>query len=276
MNKLAFAVSFLTIFVHENISTRNKIAPRRTLWACASDMIVLCPHIEPGEGRIENCLHSKQSFLTSMCSEKRRTAENVPSDCAGDILDFCSDERENGHRLVCLRRNRKSLSQACWNKISKLRSDGWEMLPSRFRTFGVDSPCAYAVLQASRNVLVGYGALRDCVDANWNLLADSCGLRRRVIPEDIPEVCERDALIVCKHVVKGNDQVHRCLRAAAEGDGAEGDSYASELSPHCHAALRLQSADLSVLCAGDLVELCSPRIVSREQMLDCLHRHQER
>jgi hypothetical protein len=161
------------------------------------------------------------------------------------------------------------------------------MLPNRFRTINVDSPCAKIMIQVCGNVPVGFGGLRDCVDLNWDRIAGGCGLQKRVAPEIIPAVCDKDALILCKHIVQGNDAVHSCLHEAAEAAPSSAihstavadprpNGEVHELSPDCHAALRLQSAGLDVICAPNLASLCPPHVASRDDILDCLHRHQER
>ena len=156
------------------------------------------------------------------------------------------------------------------------------MLPNRFRTIGVDSPCSKVMIQTCGKVPLGFGALRACVDTNWDRIADGCGFQKRVAPEIIPEACDKDALILCKHIVRGNDAVHSCLRAA-EAAATDASAAAAlpgqdvpELSPTCRAALRLQNAGLDIVCAADLASLCPPQTASREEILDCLHRRQER
>ncbi len=240
---------------------------RKTLWACATDVVVLCSDVVPGDGRMDACLKRKKSFLTSMCANRRRTSDQLPPVCQRDAEVHCPDEKEDALQLMCLRKLRNRLSSNCWKRLSKLQSDGWELLHSRFKMMGVDTPCTQALLDACKDIAPGYGALRACVDNNWKKLEVQCGLKRREDPESVPAACESDALQFCKQVVKGDGRMLSCLRSNAA-------DY--RLSADCGSAILLQEADLDTVCAPDVTAYCVRGERTRSELIDCLHEHQEK
>jgi Golgi apparatus protein 1 len=240
---------------------------RKTLWACATDVVVLCSDVVPGDGRMEACLKRKKSFLTSMCANQRRTSDPLPPVCEKDAAIHCPGETEDALQLMCLRKHRNRLTANCWKRLSQLQSDGWELLHSRFKMLGVDTPCTQALLDVCKDIAPGYGALRMCVDNNWRKLELQCGLKKREDPESIPEACESDALEFCKHVVKGDGRMLSCLQAY-EAD--------SRLSADCRSAILLQAAGLETVCAPDVTKYCVRGEHTRSQLVNCLHEHQEK
>lgn len=125
---------------------------------------------------MEACLKRKKAFITSMCGEMRDRADPVPPACQADASTLCPEAPggERGMQLVCLRKNRNKLADACWQQISRLESDGWEPLPTQLNKYGVDSWCARGLMALCKGVAPGYGALRKCVEANARELHDRC------------------------------------------------------------------------------------------------------
>lgn len=51
------------------LAAASTIAPERDFKACQGDVGLYCKDIEPGEGRIRECLHKNASQLTAACKQ---------------------------------------------------------------------------------------------------------------------------------------------------------------------------------------------------------------
>eukprot|EP00802_Teleaulax_amphioxeia_P005933 Tamp_05937.p1 GENE.Tamp_05937~~Tamp_05937.p1 ORF type:complete len:569 (+),score=82.91 Tamp_05937:3-1709(+) len=245
---------------------------RRNVWSCASDVLLLCKDVAPGQGRIEECLESKHYYLNSMCAGRRLAADKMPPACQQDVEVLCEGSRDDSFHLMCLRKHRNKISQRCWDDLSKLASHGWEPLPNRFQHMGVDSECMGALLKACTHIAPGYGALHQCVQDNWDQLSAQCGLRARVVPEHVPPACHHDALMLCKHLTPGNNRIHECLW---KFDGVRNED-GHKLSDHCLSSLILSSHGMDLECAEDMTKLCGHDHRDQRRLISCLHAHQEK
>ena len=99
---------------------------------------------------MQECLESKSAYLNSMCSNRRKRADRVPKVCKEDIEALCPmDVSDEAHHLVCLRKHRNKITQKCWDELSELGSEGWEVLPNRFKQISVDTECSAALASGS-------------------------------------------------------------------------------------------------------------------------------
>jgi len=251
---------------------KSRMNRRMTLWNCASDVLALCSDVEPGDGRMEACLIAQHAYLTAMCAEKKQSSFSVPMSCKDHVETHCSDIIDDGLRLTCLRRNHEKISAECKNHMSALESDSWEMLHHRFKSISVDSPCTRAFIRACRSVTCGKGGLQDCVAKNWQRLHADCGLLPPEMPEKVHEVCQKDSLILCKHIAPGNSRVGACLR---QFDGIRTRDGLT-LSDDCRSALILEDAKMDIACASDVSKFCGPDHRSQEELVSCLRPHQEK
>ena len=197
----------------------------------------------------------------------------MPKVCKEDIEALCPmDVSDEAHHLVCLRKHRNKITQKCWDELSELVSEGWEVLPNRFKQLSVDTECSAALIKMCSEVAPGYGALHQCVEKNWDALAQDCGLRRRLVPERVPPACEHDALVLCKHVIAGDNRVHDCLWRYDGVRNADGKT----LSKDCLSSIILESHSMDIECAADMTALCGHDHRGKRHLVACLHAHQEK
>mmetsp|Transcript_3854 Transcript_3854/g.11235 ORF Transcript_3854/g.11235 Transcript_3854/m.11235 type:complete len:632 (-) Transcript_3854:305-2200(-) len=249
----------------------TKPVTKRSLWTCASDVVIFCPHIEPGDGRVEDCLLSHRKFISKSCLVGHQPSIPVPPECSYDSANWCPSDDVSVLFIGCLERNMQRISQECVWKLKDVNPHILEMLPNRFRNVGVDSNCTKALIRACSFVPVGDGSLRRCVEQNSVRLAPHCGLPRKKEFDIIPSECRSDAMVLCKHTVKGGDTIRQCLLSALESAVDR-----TQVTPLCHAALRLQAVELNSECASDVVSFCPSHFTSRNDILACLHQHQAR
>ena len=96
--------------------------------ACHSELEKYCKGVTPGEGRIADCLDSREDQLSPGCRKSWLTVKSTVSSrldqqelafrdsCGPDINKFCSDVPSGRGRLLeCIGKNKKDLSPSCRN-----------------------------------------------------------------------------------------------------------------------------------------------------------------
>jgi hypothetical protein len=99
--------------------------------ACNTELTTFCKGVMPGEGRVLACLYAFEDKVSDQCVyalydaatdlEKAITALKFAADqCADDLDKFCANvEFGKGRGLACLKKNEKSLSQACKDALKQ-------------------------------------------------------------------------------------------------------------------------------------------------------------
>lgn len=102
------------------------LAKARSISAdCEGDVYRLCKEVEPGEGRVAECLKNNESHLSQSCQKAFNTWRvqrmEITSACAGDVGTFCKDVPQGGGRIwTCLKKHRSKLSSSCRSAMDKL------------------------------------------------------------------------------------------------------------------------------------------------------------
>jgi len=91
---------------------------------CDGDIARFCGNIEPGKGRIADCLRQNEAQLSPGCKEQHLTEltevlRQTQQACEVDSVKFCGSElQQRGVRLLnCLKLNEPSLSPDCRTKL---------------------------------------------------------------------------------------------------------------------------------------------------------------
>ena len=108
---------------------------------CAKDVDKFCKGVTPGEGRIADCLSSREDQLSPTCKTSWLTTEARISkkwdqtelafrtNCGGDVQKFCSDVPSGGGRIFdCLSQHEDGLSNSCKNLQTKIEKNISELL----------------------------------------------------------------------------------------------------------------------------------------------------
>jgi len=90
--------------------------------ACKEDSAKFCKDVEPGGGRLAQCLKTHESELTPACRETMTAAkakiQGAHEACADDVQKFCTEVKPGGGRVMkCLKQNEKGLSPECREKL---------------------------------------------------------------------------------------------------------------------------------------------------------------
>ena len=81
--------------------------------ACLKDAKAQCPGVEPGGGKIRECLKSHIKDLSDECKEVLVKAVNAKA-CADDVKQHCADIKAGEGRIeACIKSHVADLSDAC-------------------------------------------------------------------------------------------------------------------------------------------------------------------
>jgi hypothetical protein len=81
--------------------------------ACLKDAKAQCPGVEPGGGKIRECLKSHIKDLSDECKDVLVKAVNVKA-CADDVKQHCAGMEAGGGKIeACLKAKIADLSDAC-------------------------------------------------------------------------------------------------------------------------------------------------------------------
>jgi len=99
---------------------------------CEKDIAKFCKNIEPGEGRILQCLRLFEEELTPPCKEHlaqiEKAVEEVQSACADDYALFCSSLLPGQGRIAeCLEKNQEILTPKCKKNLGAVKQKAKEI-----------------------------------------------------------------------------------------------------------------------------------------------------
>ena len=100
---------------------------------CAADVQKFCANVQPGGGRILECLKSHEAELSPACKargeqgkarrpERKEAREAVQAACKDDIAKLCSGVEQGGGKVMrCLHDNKDKVSATCKSTIAEER-----------------------------------------------------------------------------------------------------------------------------------------------------------
>jgi len=103
---------------------------------CAEDVEKFCKGVQPGGGRIAECLKQHENELSGPCKQRiqetRERAKEVHQACADDVQKFCGDVTPGKGRVAqCLKEHANQLSPECKKKLEEARSRSGKTLPEK-------------------------------------------------------------------------------------------------------------------------------------------------
>ena len=91
----------------------SSMASAELTGACLKDAKAMCPGVEPGGGKIRDCLKTNIKGLSDECKDVLVKAVNVKA-CAADVKQHCADVKAGEGRLeACMKSHAADLSDAC-------------------------------------------------------------------------------------------------------------------------------------------------------------------
>ncbi len=93
---------------------------------CAEDVAKFCKDVQPGGGRMAQCLKAHENELSGACKEHmtqmRQRGRELSEACQDDVMKLCNDVKPGGGRIVhCLKEHQDELSHECKEKLAAAR-----------------------------------------------------------------------------------------------------------------------------------------------------------
>ncbi|MDO8526348.1 MAG: cysteine rich repeat-containing protein [Deltaproteobacteria bacterium] len=96
----------------------SAFAEEPAMGPCKADMQKLCAGVEPGHGRVWDCLKQHKDHVSPACKEKiehkKEMVKEKADACNADREKFCKDVKPGkGHIHKCLKKHDSELSPEC-------------------------------------------------------------------------------------------------------------------------------------------------------------------
>jgi Cysteine rich repeat len=145
-------------------------------YPCLHDAERLCKGVDPGGGRVTQCMRQHDAELSPACQERRKKlhadVQKLAKSCEDDVDDFCGGVIPgHGAVLRCLRGHQPSLSEPC-RKDLEAAQQKIEATRDRYRKIGI--ACENDRQRFCTGVDVGGGAMLHCLEKHHAELGVDC------------------------------------------------------------------------------------------------------
>ena len=113
ITRLSFIAVTSPLFLVTMLLLPSSMASAEMTGACLGDAKSLCAGIQPGGGKIRDCLKTHIKDLSDDCKEVLVKAVNVKA-CADDVKQNCAGIEPGGGKIeACMKAHLADLSDAC-------------------------------------------------------------------------------------------------------------------------------------------------------------------
>ncbi len=93
--------------------------------SCKADVQKYCASVQPGGGRIAQCLKQNEAQLSASCKERialvQAQLKEIKEACADDLQQFCAGVKPGGGKIAqCLKAHKDKLSAECKAEIKDI------------------------------------------------------------------------------------------------------------------------------------------------------------
>ncbi|SDR64278.1 Cysteine rich repeat-containing protein [Rhizobiales bacterium GAS113] len=93
---------------------------RAAMKACAADIKAQCAGVQPGEGRIKDCIKAHFSDLSAPCQGVLVKAAAIGKACAADVKKNCASVKPGGGRIeACMKEHMSDVSDPCKDALTQ-------------------------------------------------------------------------------------------------------------------------------------------------------------
>jgi hypothetical protein len=104
------------------LSSSHALAAGTQKGACKADAQKLCPDVQPGDGKLLECLKTHKAELSPQCTSNMKAVKQVSDACEGDVEKFCWDTPiGKGGIASCLKSHAADLSPGCKDAVAKAK-----------------------------------------------------------------------------------------------------------------------------------------------------------
>ncbi|MBT6326627.1 MAG: hypothetical protein HOJ35_11705 [Bdellovibrionales bacterium] len=91
---------------------------------CREEMEKYCSGIEPGEGRIKDCIEKNKSSFSQGCQERMEKRKERRGKCKSEVVALCGapGDKSKEEFRSCMKEKRSQLSEQC-QKMGKKRRE---------------------------------------------------------------------------------------------------------------------------------------------------------
>lgn len=104
------------------VPAKKTVMHHRFVDVCKADVKRLCSGVEPGDGRVAQCLAEHKAEIGKQCTVALRRAKRVAmfrAACGADVKTLCPGVRPgDGRVLHCLETNEATVSAACKARLT--------------------------------------------------------------------------------------------------------------------------------------------------------------
>jgi hypothetical protein len=123
----AVAVLVTTAGAKEQAGAQQPTAGQKASAACKDDVTKLCQDVQPGQGRVLECLKSHQAEVSPGCAgfvkQVQQGLKQLSNACEPDVEQFCWDTPIGKRGIAgCLKQHAADLSAPCKSQIAKAKT----------------------------------------------------------------------------------------------------------------------------------------------------------
>ena len=179
MNRLAYTIAAAcsaALFASAAVADEQQMRSN----ACRGDVERLCKDVQPGEGRVAQCLKDNEASVSGACKEHmgklhergQQRMQEFQRACKSDLDQYCKDvPRGQGKVVGCLREHSDNLSSSCKAELAQIDKRHQQM---QGRMHGAGEACKGDVAQFCQGVQPGGGRVAKCLKENEAKLSDAC------------------------------------------------------------------------------------------------------
>jgi hypothetical protein len=105
------------------LSAPVAMAQERSLGVCLADIKAKCPGVQPGEGRIKDCVKAHAPEFSDACKARLAKVVELAKVCAGDIKEICAGKGRNVR--ACIQKGMANIkSDQCKEALAQAAAGG--------------------------------------------------------------------------------------------------------------------------------------------------------